>query len=467
MDSSFLQVFLPTLLMGLCALSGLCLHRNLWSPGSLIAIYWLFAVLFPFLLEPHLPVRHEGIWALLALVTSASIGAAIVPLCIAQKCATLHSHRSNLSEKQCYKILMLNTRRKKYLRRVIVFSSFIGLLGVIPVVCELEKHTGALPWFKPLNAIKEIALNASKMRYQDHFVPPILTKISWLLMYTSALFGGIYLSIAKRRIDIFIGLSANIVGVVYVILLTTKSTLILTIILTLGSYLTGKVSLMREKKRIINKRSLFYIALASAIVLVIFFNTQALRYGYGFTKNEHQKEVLWNKMKTYATGHVVSFTNWFAKNYTLTKIPTGFGKYTFAGPLDLIGVSDRMVGGFKIEDNHSSFINSNIFTVWRGIISDFTLPGAILLTFLISGIAQYVYVIASKTAVSLICLPLYYSFVLYSFLISIFQYNTICGAFFIYSFGILILKSNVTIQHELEYSRNKKKRGATRICSVH
>src|SRR5262249_22704706 len=69
---------------------------------------------------------------------------------------------------------------------------------------------------------------------------------------------------------------------------------------------------------------------------------------------------------------------------------------------------------------------SNIFTAFRGLLQDFTFPGAVLLSFVSGMVAAVAY--GKTVAGSMRYIPLlagYYAFVLWSPIVSILNYNSV------------------------------------------
>ena len=83
-------------------------------------------------------------------------------------------------------------------------------------------------------------------------------------------------------------------------------------------------------------------------------------------------------MQSYYFGYLAAFTNWLGDFYS--SLPT-FGMTTFAGPLNLIGFLERPLG-FYDPVLISPGLETNIFTAFRGIIYDFSIPGAIVISFI-------------------------------------------------------------------------------------
>ena len=143
-----------------------------------------------------------------------------------------------------------------------------------------------------------------------------------------------------------------------------------------------------------------------------------------------------NTIKSAVLGSTTVFTTWL-QNYKQHSL--AFGLYTFAGPMDIIGLNERQLGFY------TEFVSlpngySNIYTAFRGLIHDFTLTGSILICFFIGILSQLSYQRCSDgNIIWIITLSIVFAFTLFSPFISVFSSNSVTMAWFI-SFFVLINK---------------------------
>ena len=128
-------------------------------------------------------------------------------------------------------------------------------------------------------------------------------------------------------------------------------------------------------------------------------------------------------MKAYLFGYLSAFTLWFGELNGLLSFDSMMS--TFAGPFNLLGLIERDLGFYSpISINNDT--STNIYTAIRGLISDFTIIGSIIFIFIIGIYFQLLFQKKSiNTFEGIIPLSIFYSFTLYSPLISIFHYNSI------------------------------------------
>jgi len=102
------------------------------------------------------------------------------------------------------------------------------------------------------------------------------------------------------------------------------------------------------------------------------------------------------------------------------------GGYTLAGVLELSGAKARTPAMDYEEIQLQSGIWSNIYTAWRGLLQDFSLPGATVLCFIAGVVAGRAYTrVGSGQTSGIGTLAGYYAFLLWSPIVSIFNYNAV------------------------------------------
>ena len=141
-------------------------------------------------------------------------------------------------------------------------------------------------------------------------------------------------------------------------------------------------------------------------------------------------------IRAYFFGYLSSFTQW-AQNYNYDNLSMGL--ITFAGPADLIGLTDRGLG-FYDEISILGESHTNIFTALRGIIHDYSIFGGFIFFLLFGLLSTLAYKKCIENKILwIIPLSIFYAFTIYSPLISIFNYNSIIAAWVILAISILFM----------------------------
>ena len=122
------------------------------------------------------------------------------------------------------------------------------------------------------------------------------------------------------------------------------------------------------------------IFLGIALLLVILFAVGAtLRVGEVPNINAISDSLKSGRTRASMFGHISEFSQWFQESWDEDMKPA-FGAYTIAGLFNLSGLHTRYPGlyiekSYEVEPGAST----NIYTIFRGLIQDFTLPGSIVI----------------------------------------------------------------------------------------
>ena len=154
-------------------------------------------------------------------------------------------------------------------------------------------------------------------------------------------------------------------------------------------------------------------------------------------------DLMVSRLKAYMFGYLSAFTLWFDNidNFFILNLDL----YTFAGPMNLFGLLERNLG-FYNPIYINEITSTNIFTAFRGLINDFNPFGVLLIIFLLGFYMQVIFQkIKIRFSDGLISLSIFYSFTLYSPLISIFHYNSIFFSWVLIYFVTKFHFSNVDL----------------------
>ena len=86
------------------------------------------------------------------------------------------------------------------------------------------------------------------------------------------------------------------------------------------------------------------------------------------------------RVKAYFFGYLSAFTLWFSDSGSLISITSYLS--TFAGPMNLIGIIERDLGFYETI-SINNYTSTNIYTAFRGLITDFSIVGSFLFNFCI------------------------------------------------------------------------------------
>ncbi len=400
---------------------------NSWfAPASIFSTLWFSLLSATLLAAPEFPIYPLGLWYILGVSIALTLGSLIVP-----KNLLPDSEKYNSIES--VKLFFFN--RSNFILILIVLFCLITIVGIIILLLF-----GIKRYELNINIFSLISLPSQF--YDDRDAGILL--IPWYIRYLtyfimpSSLLSGILVPFQQYPRKIICHLPiilAIFIGMVY----TTRATILFSIILFLSGIFSSYIILKKDDKIFLNTKSFFA---SVSIFSFLVFSWIFLQWLRGGADSNFLLYPLMNTIKSAVLGSTTVFTTWL-QNYKQHSL--AFGLYTFAGPMDIIGLNERQLGFY------TEFVSlpngySNIYTAFRGLIHDFTLTGSILICFFIGILSQLSYQrCRDGNIIWIIPLSIFFAFTLFSPFISIFSSNSVTMAWII-SFFVLINKKN-TIYH--------------------
>jgi len=372
---------------------------------------------------PEFPIYPFGLWYILCISIALTLGSLLVP-----KHLLPDSERYNSIE--AVKLFFFN--RSNFIFILIAVFCLISIVGIIVLLLF-----GIKRYELNINLFSLISLPGQLYDDRDAgilIVPWYIRYLTYFIM-PSSLLSGILIPFEKypRKMICYVPIIlAVLIGMIY----TTRATILFSIVLFISGLFSSYIILKKDENLFSSIRSLFIFG---SIFLFLVLSWIFLQWLRGGGDNEFIFYPIINSIKSSVLGSSTVFTTWL-QNYNQHVV--SFGLYTFAGPMDIIGLNERQLGFY------SEFISlpngySNIYTAFRGLIHDFTITGSILICFVIGIIAQLSYKRCSNgNVIWLIPVSLFFAFTLFSPFISIFSSNSVTMAWFI-SFLVLINRKKI------------------------
>jgi len=256
-----------------------------------------------------------------------------------------------------------------------------------------------------------------------------------MFLYAGPLFGGLLIAIDRRRRYLIIGALPMLPALLMTAIFTKRGFIIISILLWISSYLATRI--LRGNYQLFTKRHLISGLLVAILLFIIVIGAWFARIGFRDTRSIAARS--YAEVCKIAFGHMAVFSDWFERTGFEVKTPLP-GAYTFAGVFDLLGIRKREVGLFTEMVALSKGAASNIYTVFRVLIEDFTPLGSLVVLFLFAFLASRAYqrLIQGK-ARAMPILVAFYASVLWSFITSIWIWNSIIAAFILFTIGFLVM----------------------------
>lgn len=309
------------------------------------------------------------------------------------------------------------------------------------------------------------------MRYEDNLNVDAITKLSNFSIYFLVYFGGVLYAFDSRKIRYVI--LTFIPVIVILIFQSSKGILFISMFVFYGCTLIKNI-----KNNDLNFFSfkIFFRTLIVFSVLTFLLALSFLSRGLSDLSNSEQFSMLYKFFASYSSGHLYGFSAWFSDRYfndfsnLFVQRDFELGLFTFKSLFSLLGAgqdlsmgiydeyigvnsSDLSISVYSQFDYADGFIITNIYTIFRGLITDFTILGSIILAFIFGFVINCVFyntLTKPRPFFSYVLIPFYLAISYQTFVISSFTWLTIpvaiiliCCIVFVFDYLLLRKKQVV------------------------
>lgn len=415
----------------LILVNAVCLRQivGTWLfPGCLFSLFWFFYTFFPLVVLFEVPVNSSSI----AFITVAVILFSSTFLLFDWKAAFLE----NLSKPNPATIF-----NSTFLRLTLLASIMISLFGSV-------MHLYA-QGFGIMDAVTDPIGVASKFadaRYGDKLVYTVFGPLSLLFSNIAVIIGGLIfgsVEAAKNKKILF----AFLPSLIILLTQSSKGLFFQSVFLFLGSLLVTKVYA--------NKLNTFSLKMTTRAILVIFgfIVLIAISFLSRGLQDIDDIGILFSNLRilfaTYFFTHIYGFSDWFtaytggraAFNYDTSHYYFGF--YTFTAIFEMFG-SDKVTSQGVYDEffMYTDLLESNIYTIFRGMIMDFGIFGALvfmLLNGFLIHLMYYIFLRRNRPVFTVVLVIFMVEYFYISFIISLLTWSIIPFTFIV---CYLILKFN-------------------------
>ncbi len=290
--------------------------------------------------------------------------------------------------------------------------------------------------------ISTVASNYIERRYTETLNVNIFGPMSVVFTYVSAIVGGMYYfsetMIRRKAVIVILFL---IPSIAVMVVQGNKGTLFLAISYFFAGIFSEKIK--HNNLNLVNKDALKL--LASWILLIFPFVIFSL-YVRGL-QDANDVEVVIHGIKrgllSYSSSHLYAFGDWYSYKFHDTSILSyddsfgGYGFHTFMSIFKFFGSDHYVPQGYYDEYyNYFDIIQSNIYTMYRGLVIDFGYFGSLCFMFALGifvHLSYFLLLLAKRPILSKAIYIHFIGFLYTSFLISQFVWNSIYATFAIVS----------------------------------
>jgi oligosaccharide repeat unit polymerase len=383
-------------------------EKTWYSPSSLFALIWNLVIAFSILSAPDYYFSVKGIILIQLFIVAFFTGGQWVR----------YSSPSKITPVENNILPQINKHDEKVM--------LIGIASGVLALTLLLKDTGlSVSEVLNMSNIKAASFEMTNDRYNGIRLSSSIMLFLTISYLASFVAGKVLASNPNNRLKLII--TALILPIVFfTIVYTARSVLIFMLIIIAGSYFAHKPFFVRDKPVLLSKINLLLGLLIFVSLLAVFVISQASRMDMDFTRG-NQLTFLTNHLRVWFSGNISGFCTWLTMSYD-TVYSKGF--ISLAGLSEWFGVLHRKLGIYDMAiDTNKKMEFSNIYTFFRYVIDDFGITGS-LVFFLILGFVSHKFfdqsVKGNLTGAAL--LSGIFALLLFSFITSIFAYNSILFA---------------------------------------
>lgn len=425
-----IAIFFSLGILSIGILAGKWLKTYL-NPTTIFCIFWFFYTFFPLIIVSNLPINLFSIIFIFIAILFFSISIFFFKWNIA--------YIKNQLKKQIGSNLFSN--------RFIVNMNY--LLFIIIITCLLiDIYIQGFTIYDFIGNFFESSNRFMVKRYSDEIVSNPFSQISNILNYSLNILGGIIIGskIKNNKTNIKLIIINFMPAAIITLTQAAKGTILLSMVLFFSGILVSRI--FKNNLELTNKKTnkiFVYASISLIVILLISFLSRGL---YELEGNDLFKTLKYN-IYSYAFGHLYAFSDWFSfylfsessENFIFNGHTYGF--YTFMSIFKALGDTTVVpMGVFTEYFNYKNILQTNIYTFFRGIITDFGIIGSFIFCFFLgffSNLSYYCILYFKKPVWSISIFSIFIGFYYSSFIISLFIWKSVFAAIVVVS---IILKIN-------------------------
>ncbi|MEO5903578.1 MAG: O-antigen polymerase [Gemmatimonadaceae bacterium] len=326
------------------------------NPGSFFSLVWCFAGILPLVLAPHEQVGWNAMAWLIGASIAVSAGAFI--------------GNGGFSTRRIRRPAPATDRE------LLLFGWMLAMSVALGMGSNVAFLAGSSIAWSDLFDITKLVIVSNQLYVQRYAevgapAPPFLSQALLPFVYLAPAVGGIYFVLRREKKWKLLALGSYVPAVAVTILQTTKAAMLFAIVLWLSGYFATRLRF--GKLAVFTRGHLVVAAVLGSVLTGFFFAVGLARMA---STDVALLDVVLVKLVTSAFGHMTVFSQWLAE-YWHQPFDPSLGRITFAGPLEMLGISQRIPGLFDSVVDLIAGESSNIYTAFRPLIQDFTIPGAL------------------------------------------------------------------------------------------
>lgn len=222
----------------------------------------------------------------------------------------------------------------------------------------------------------------ARLRYADELTAPLIERWSIVAAYLGVIIGGLRFSSGSPKGRRLIVALAFLPSVLIAVTQSANWHFLLSIVFFYAGILVYRIS--SGTLHLVGKGGRTSLAIYAGIVLLIVTAT-FMSHGVYAPDASGVGQWLTARFASYTSGHLYAFSDWFAfslgrhSELTYNHDTASHGFYTFATLFKMLGSQEVLpMGVYDDWYSYGGVLESNVFTMFRGLIIDFGYAGAVL-----------------------------------------------------------------------------------------
>jgi oligosaccharide repeat unit polymerase len=387
--------------MGVLAVAGRLRAGDWLAPSVFAPLVWLFYMALPLVGAPDYEVHPAALWKIVSLVLMVQLGAmsAEVP---GRTAPSLPARTLRFPQ--------------TLIDRLLAATSACSLLSLAGTVYLAHLTLGKYDVQRSLDGLLDLGPLLSAERYVDGSNYPTVVRALVAWIYPAALMGGLAYPFAATRRQRLVALSAFVPALMLAVITAVRSGLLFAVVCGTSAYLSVNVCVGAGRYRPFRAKFIAGVVGGVAAAVCFALLIQVLRGG---VDQGYDLSATWAHVRSGVFGYLSTFSEWNREGST----EVSWGFYSFAGLFDMFGLRPREIGVYLTSINLGGS-DTNIYTAFRGLIEDFSYPGALLVLFAVGFGSGYAY----RRSVGgshrwVVALAGFYAVCIWSHICSLFVYN--------------------------------------------
>ena len=388
-------------------------------PSAFFGFFW-FCLLAASLLAVDHRVPALGTWVLVSLIAAVQLGSVLAET----DAQSAYQSPSNSPE------LLHFTR--VHARLACLLLTIVAMAGIVWFIfLSVDFFNQSLS----LESLIQMAAKWTLLRYSE-FEDPWPLRFAAVWIYPPALLGGMLYPLSAGRIDKLLGAFSLVPSLLLTMLSGGRAAFLVGLVCWLGGFLAVHASRIKARARIWTLRSGLLLGSTALALLLLFLGVNSLRGAVGASEvSQLSLDYNGGQVRNYIFGMPAAFAEWFDHDDHSSSL--AWGALTFPRLYDLLGIHPHTLGVYTDSESTVGTEGTNIYTIFRGLIEDFTLGGAFLFCGFWGFVGGRCYSRHSLQMRPLLALSSYYAVALYSPIICLYGFN---GPIFAWIVAWLVLK---------------------------